>query len=401
MSVTLTTKVRGSVKPDGPGKWIIVFDLPTEGRRKQKKVRFHCETEQQAHAELVRLVAEYDNGSMVSTENITVEAVLQRWMRTKKKSVKISTWENYDQKVRSQLIPVFGRYKIAKLTTEKIDAGYAEIMDMKSQNSNHKLSKQTALHCHRIFKMALDKAVAWGYLTSNPCIGVTSPRPDKAKHKVLSREGTDELGILLQSLDGLVLKPIIYVAALTGMRRGEILALHWSDIDFSNRRLGVKQTLIYTNENGLEFTTPKSESSERTIKLPVMLMEILKQHRIQQSEEFLRLGIRTGNDGLVFPVLDHRGKLSARNPRGFSKSFKRHISKLDITQIKFHELRHTHATRLLQDKIPIKVVSERLGHSNVTITMDIYQTVLPAMQDEVADYLDEGFILPVAEQDAN
>jgi len=169
------------------------------------------------------------------------------------------------------------------------------------------------------------------------------------------------------------------------MRRGELLALRWSDIDFDNCHLDVNQALVDTKAHGLEFKSPKSKAGKRRISLPAIATKELRRHRNGQAEKFFKLGFRPGNDGLVFMRIYGDGTLGPCRPRALTKMFASLIANVGVPQITLHGLRHSHITHLLMDGEPINIVSKRAGHSTVSITLDVYGHVLEESQQELAN----------------
>jgi integrase len=184
---------------------------------------------------------------------------------------------------------------------------------------------------------------------------------------------------------------LVVLAALTGMRLGEILALKWPDIDFDCRECQVVRSLQQTDA-GLSFKTPKTRPSRRTILLPEMAVTALKAHRAQQNEERLLMGAGYDDQGLVFARPDG----SIWPPMQFSSDFRRLIRRKGFS-IRFHDLRHTHASQLLKAGVPVKVVSERLGHATASITLDTYSHVLPGMQADAVLRIDAALAAAAGE----
>ena len=219
----------------------------------------------------------------------------------------------------------------------------------------------------------------WRVLTFNPADAVDPPRPDKHEMKVLDEEQTRAL--IEASRDTNLYVPIL-LAVTTGMRLGELLGLHWRDVDLKRAKLAVTQSLQAT-KNGLEFRQPKTKKSRRSIPLTSTAAEALRQHKKAQLEHRMANADRYEDNDLVFP----REYGKPWNPRTFSSSWTRQRDSMGL-DIRFHDLRHTHATLLLRQGVHVKVVSERLGHSTVGITLDTYSHVLPDMQEEATEKLE-------------
>jgi integrase len=173
----------------------------------------------------------------------------------------------------------------------------------------------------------------------------------------------------------------VLLAATTGMRRGEVLALHWRDLDLGVGRLTVRRTVEQT-KSGLRFKEPKTKGSRRTITLPAITIEALARHKAQQAEERMQLGL--GKCDLVFTRWDGEPV----NPRNFTKEFSRCVRAAGTRPIGFHGLRHTHLSHLMASGVPVKVVAERAGHASAKMTLDVYGHVLPGMQEDVARQVD-------------
>ncbi|NLE78607.1 MAG: site-specific integrase, partial [Rhodococcus sp.] len=173
--------------------------------------------------------------------------------------------------------------------------------------------------------------------------------------------------------------PTIYLAASTGMRRGEVLGIRWEDIDLDGLRLSVRNSVLNV-AYAIEISEVKTDTSRRTVDLEPRTVGVLKAWRRTQLEERVALGIRPADDSLVFADPDG----TPIHPDLYSQTFDRLVAAADVPRIRLHDLRHTHATILLKEGVPAKVVSERLGHANVAFTMSVYQFILPGMQADAA-----------------
>ena len=377
----------GSINKTGPGRWKLVFDLPrgTDGKRRQVLRRIKG-TKAEAEEKFHELLTEYKNGGFVEPSRLTISSFLEKWLDTIEPSVSGKTYERYDQLIKNHITPQLGDIVLQKLHPMNVQEFYNKLLGEGRIDGKGGLSPRTVKHTHRVFKKALTQAVTWKLTASNPAEGAVLPKVENKEIEFLDR---DELATLLDAIEGRSLYPIILLAATTGMRRGELLGQHWSDVDLDEGWLRVTQTLEQTTKHGLQLKEPKSKAGRRKISLPQTTVAMLRQHQLDQSELRLKLGLGGKNDGLVLPVLDANKGFTFRSPRALTKEFDRLVRNLDITRITFHGLRHTHITHLLMDNVPIKLVSQRAGHASVSITLDVYGHVLPDMQQGVADLIDQ------------
>jgi integrase len=216
--------------------------------------------------------------------------------------------------------------------------------------------------------------VRLGVLFKNPAQQVKAPRPDRREIKIL---GKGEIGTLLKAAEGNWLYLPVLVAVTTGLRRGELLGLRWSDL--KDGVLTVSQS-IERIKGELAFKAPKTKTSRRSIALPAVTIQALQEYRALQAEERLKLGLGRDPRGLVFTHADGQ----PLDPDSLSKAFQRLIAVADVTPITLHGLRHTHISHLLMDGVHVKVVSERAGHANVNITLSVYAAYIPSMQADAA-----------------
>ncbi|MEE9136229.1 MAG: site-specific integrase, partial [Gammaproteobacteria bacterium] len=242
------------------------------------------------------------------------------------------------------------------------------------------LSALTVLHHHRVLSQALQRAVKWRLLTQNPASAAEPPKPVKKEFRVLDG---NETAALLEAAKGLRLYAPVMLAVTTGLRRGEVVGLKWSDIDLKEPALRVRRAIGQVNGK-ISVKPPKTEKSRRTVVLLNQTVRDLKRHLLQQKKARLQLGPTYNKDDWVFPT--QLGEVW--KPDSLTSAFRKFVARTGSGPLRFQDLRHTHATLLLRDGIYVKVVSERLGHASVAVTLDTYAHVLPGMQGEAAARLD-------------
>ncbi len=378
---------QGHIRRQGTGSWQIKFDLgrdPVTGKRVSKYVTFRG-NKRQAQAELTRLLAHRNAGSYVDPTKMTVGEYLQHWLTADvERRVGKRTAARYRQIVERNITPRIGHVPLRKLTAAHIEAFEAGLQcdgwvkpKAKGKEDRHRgLSKQTVLHVHRILSQALNHAVRLEVLVKNPARQVTPTKPDKLEIKILDKQ---EIPALLKAAKGTSLYVPVLVGITTGIRRGELLGLRWSDVDLTAGNLTVNQAMQRT-KGEFEFKSPKTSTSRRTIMLPSVTIEALQTHYKAQLEDRMKLGLGRDRHGLVFTRAD--GK--PLDPDSLSKAFMRLVIKSKVTPITLHGLRHTHISHLLMDGVHVKVVSERAGHANVNITLNTYAAYIPTMQADAA-----------------
>jgi len=235
-------------------------------------------------------------------------------------------------------------------------------------------------HIHRTLSQALSHAVRLGVLFKNPARQVRPPRPPSREIKILDK---GEITRLIGAAKAAGLYVPVLVAVTTGIRRGELLGLRWSDVDLKASTLTVNQSLERI-KGSYHFKAPKTKTSRRTISLPIIAVEALRTHHKAQLELRFKLGLGRDPRGLVFSQADGE----PMDADTLSKSFRRLIAMAKVTPITFHGLRHTHISHLLMDGVHVKVVSERAGHANVNTTLNVYAAYIPNMQADAAHRVD-------------
>jgi integrase len=375
---------------EGKDTWRIQVENGRDenGKRMRLSLTVHG-TAKQAETEWARLLLDNGAGTPVATTDLLCKDYLEQWLEHARTITAASTYRRYKQIVEKELIPAFGKTKLVDLTPMQIQAFLGRSLARKrKRKSEGDLSARTVLHFYRVLKRALAQAVKWSLIPRNPCDLVDPPRVQQVEMQALDER---QLMALLAATRQTRHYVAVLLAALTGMRLGEILGLKWSDIDLECRECQVVRSLQKTDE-GLSFKTPKTRRSRRSVLLPQMAIDALKAHRAQQNEERLLMGVAYQDLDLVFARPDG----SMWPPMQFSSDFRKLIRRHGFS-IRFHDLRHTHASQLLKAGVPVKVVSERLGHAATSITMDIYAHTLPGMQAEAVAKIDAALGAAVGE----
>ena len=282
------------------------------------------------------------------------------------------TLDGYEAIVENHLTPALGHILLRQLQPQAIQAYYSKACE--------KLSARTVHHQHRVLSEALKYAVRQGYLGRNPCELVDPPKPQKKAMRTLIPE---ELEVVLEAASANRFYPVIYTAVSTGLRRAELLALRWRDIDFDSQSILVSRTL-HKRRGVIEFKEPKMEHSRRRVSMTPKLAAFLKDYKAERESLFLHLGHLPRPDDLVFA--DVEGE--PFDPGVLSHNFARIVMRAGLENIRFHDLRHTFASLMLLRGAKPKVISEALGHSSVAFTMDVYSHIIEGMQQDAMMLLD-------------
>lgn len=373
--------MRGHVARKGNRYYAVVYEGfdPTTGRERH---RWHAAgaTRKDAEKLLGDLVKRMHDGDYRAPERITFgDYLLERWLPTKQSQLRPSTFSSYRNNVITHVIPRIGLIPLQKLQPEDLDTFYAHLLrDGRRNGAGGGLAPKTVRIIHGIIRKALADAMRKGTVTRNVADLADPPKVRLGGSREMTVWSADELREFLAGIEDNDWYVPIYIAANTGMRRGEVLGLTWRNVDLDAARLVVSQQILSV-EYEASVADVKTSNSRRTIDLDPRTVAVLKAWRRQQLEQKMSTG-RRGNDEFVFTHPDG-GPI---HPDLFSQSWQRLMRDSELRTIRLHDLRHTHATILLKAGVPVKVVSERLGHSSPAFTMTVYQHVLPGMQADAA-----------------
>ena len=349
----------------------------TEERRRETKAGFATQKECQAAMNKL-LVAVEQHDYSAPTKASVKEYLTKEWLPAVKATIRPSTYNSYVQQVECHIVPHLGSVKLAKLSGSQVNALYSKLADTGRKDSKTGLSPLTIHHVHACLHKACRDAVRWGHISRNPLDAADPPRKEGDGAREMRTWTKEQLKAFLEAMSGERLSPLWHVIAMTGMRRGEALGLRWVDVDLENSRLSVRRALIPTNRE-VVISEPKTVKGRRVIALDPGTIEVLKSQAARQLNEQAD-GADWVETGLVFTQVSGE----ALDPESVSRYWRQALKKSLLPPIRLHDLRHTHATLALQAGIHPKVVSERLGHATVSITLDTYSHAIPAMQEEAA-----------------
>jgi integrase len=371
--------MKGHIRERSPGRWAIIFDA-RDSQTGERKRRWHsfAGTKREAQVECARLLTELNNGTSVDPSRETVAAFLERWIEHMQGQVAPRSLERYTELARKNLTPLLGGLALAKLQPAHISAAYAKALTSGRRDGKGGLSARTVTHMHRVLREALQQAVRWQLLARNPADAVKPPKVERQQMSVLDTDATAEL--IEAARETSLFMPIM-LGVRCGLRRGEVVALRWRNVDLERGQISVVASAEQTDHGVREKETKNGKG--RTIVLSGTEIEELCSHRVRQAQGLLALGVRLTDDHHVVTRADGQ----PLQPRSLTHAFVK-FARQNGFQIRLHDLRHSHATHMLASGVHPKIAQERLGHSSVGITLDLYSHVLPGMQAEAVSKVD-------------
>lgn len=342
--------------------WTIVIDLgrdPATGKQKRVYRSVRC-SKKQAEQEAVRLVAEIQSGMYSASEKTILKDYLARWLKDVcVPRLEAKTVESYRTCIDLHIAPRIGQLWLADLQPRHIQGLYADM-------ATDGIGARTIELTHVTLHSALKQAVRWQLLSRNPAEGAVPPRPERREMKALDPE---RVAAIMNVARKTPIGILVYLALCTGMRKAELLGLKWTDIDWDNQTIQVQRNLVRVGGKTIVKDT-KTRGSRRSIPVDKTVIDHLRALKAKSKSEY------------VFTRTD---SINPMDPHTVTHQFSRIAALAGVPGLRFHDLRHTHATMLLSLGAHPKVIQERLGHSTIAVTMDIYSHVAPTMQREAAD----------------
>lgn len=340
-----------------------------------KRYRGYARTRQQAAKKLADLLAAYGRNLLPDPDRITVGEFVERWLAAIEHRVKPTTYSQYAVSLRRHVVPVLGELAVQRLQPLHLTHLYADLLK-KPINDSKTLSPTTVRLVHRSLHAALNDAVQWGLLPWNPADRVKPPRAQRYVGEVWTPQ---EAQAFLQEAQHSRWYALFFLALMTGMRRGELLGLKWSDVDWSAGCIWVRRN--YTVVGGKKVIhTPKTHRSSRPIDVGPDVLEVLRQHRQHQEQQRLEVGDAWADENWVFTTSIG----TPIEPGNLYREFRRIIEKAGVKKIRFHDLRDTHVSLLALAGVDAKVISERVGHANVSFTQQTYQHIFASQRKKAA-----------------
>ena len=357
--------------------WSYVVDINPPGAPRKQRTKSGYGSKALALQALHDVQESIVVGRYVAPINMSLRQYLtELWLPAVRSSVRPSTWTAYEAYIRLYVVPRIGDLPLQTLTRNQLRIFYGELELNGRVRGGGGLNRKTVHNIHVTLLKALGDALEDQLISRNPAVrghrgGIDRP--------TINTWTADQVRTFLRHVTGDRLFALWRVAVTTGMRRAEILGVRWCDVDFSSNRLAVVQTRLKAN-GGTYFAGPKTQRSRRTIAIDPVTVDVLRRHRAAQARERLALGSGYQDHDLIFCFPDGR----PLDPDGVTQRFQRHAREARLPVLRFHDLRHTHATLGLMAEVHPKVMQERLGHSSVAFTLDIYSHALPTMQGEAA-----------------
>lgn len=391
----------GSIEKRGDSyRLVCVVGYNLQGRPIKKSKTVHC-SKKEAKIELAKFVADVQKGMYVEGKSLKFTDFVEIWKRDYgSKELAPSTYKRYLGILESRIIPFFGHFRVDKIKSTDIMQFYdllskdTQIVRRKDNNgkkTGKPLSPKTILEHHRLLRAMLQKAVYWQMIVSNPAERVQAPKTKKPKRKYYDDEQSKALisGLMKLTEEQFKYKVAIILTIFTGVRLGELMGLEWDDINFREGIVSINRSSQYLADKGVFTKVPKTESSIRDVAIPDFVVSLLEEYKCWYDNQKALFGELWYDSNRLFVQAD--GK--PMHPSTISKWFEKFVAQIGLPVINFHGLRHTNATLLIAQNIDVSVVAARLGHAQITTTLNFY--VHPIIShNKTAGFALENLLLP-------
>jgi len=387
--------MRGHIEKRGKNSYSIAVSLgkdPTTGKYKQQWTTVRG-TKKDAEKRLSEILHQLDNGTFMKPSKTTLGEYLGKWLKDYVwPNLAPRTAESYESIVHCHLAPTLGNIPLTQLKPEHLQRYYSEKLSGGPYDGRGGLSRITVSHHHTCLHRALKIALKWGLISRNPADAVTAPRPQRSEVHTMNE---DDLYTFLEAAKKTPYYMLFYMALFTGMRRSELLALRWCDVDLLLCQVYVTRSLHHLRTGEIVFRAPKTAKGRRMVFLSPSAALLLQEHRDKQEVQRAMLGIPLKDDDLIFSDLEGKPLL----PDTVSHVWAKLVKRTGLDGIRFHDARHTHASLMLKQGVHPKVVQERLGHATISTTLDLYSHVTPGLQEAAAAGFDK-MVLSKREKEA-
>ena len=381
--------MRGYITKRGKNSYSIAISLGKDANTGKYKYQWTTVkgTKKETEKRLSELLHQLDNGTFIKPGKTTLAEYLERWLKDYAwPNLAPRTAEGYQYIVRSHLIPSLGQVPLTQLKPEHLQRLYSEKLSAGRFDGKGGLSKRSVQYIHVTLHKALKNAVKLGMIGRNPADAVEPPRP---QHHEMQTMNESDIYIFLKLAKSTPYYALFYLALFTGMRRSELLALRWCDVDLLLCQLSVTRTIHQLHDGDIIFQQTKTDKSRRMVSLSPSTAIVLREHRELQEKTRQSLGLTLTDEDLVFCQIDGKPLL----PDSITHAWMKLARRTGMKGIRLHDARHTHASLMLKQGIHPKIVQERLGHSSIQITLDTYSHVAPGLQQAAANRFDD-IVLP-------
>jgi integrase len=375
------------IKRKGSNNYTIVLQLgldPSSGKRKQQWITAGT-SKREAEKQMAKLIHELDTGTFTRPNKKTLAEYLNEWIDSVRGNLSPRTAEGYVTIIK-RIIPALGAVPITQLKPEALQKYYSDSLVNGRLNKFGGLNPLTVRHHHALLHRALKNAVEWGLIMRNPADMAHPPKPQPTEISIMN-EG--EIQEFLEAAKQTPYFHLFHTILFTGLRRSEVLALRWSDVDLLLCQLSVSRSIHRLRNRTFIFRQPKSAKGRRTVALSPAATQVLKEYRDKTAMERLIEGKPLKETDLVFSTADG----APLRPNTISRAWSDLAKKCGISASRLHDARHSHASIMLKAGIHPRIVQERLGHSTIAITLDTYSHISPGLQEAAARRFDDALQL--------
>ena len=346
---------------------------PVSGKR-ERRYKTIKGTKKAAEAALRKMIDDMENGNITSASAMKVEDWMNTWLENYLPNIEATTRAGYREKIKNYIIPELGNTQLKVLKADQVQRW---INGLRQRG----LSPKTIRNVYNNLNAAMKKAVVLRMLPFNPCDGVELPKLIRYEAKVYD---TQEIKRLLEAAKGSDMYLVVLLGVSVGLRRGEMLGLKWASVNFEAKTISIRENRVMADKE-LITKGPKSAAGQRTVSIGDEVVAALSQARMDYFNDRAELGAKFRDDDYVVRQKDGR----PLRPDSMTQKWERFLERNNLPHIRLHDLRHSHATALIQAGVSPKVVQQRLGHADVSITLNTYTHVLPGMDQEAAAKIDD------------
>lgn len=374
------------IRKRGKNSWLLTVELgyDSNGKKIRRTKTIKADKKSDAEKELAKFIIEIESGEYIAPEKMTFNEFLKTWEeKWAVENLSPLTLKTYKHHLENHIKPKIGNLRLDMIKPLHI----VDLLKLERKDGKDiPISNETRAYVHRVVKNVFSRAVEWKVIQKNPVEGVKRPKIEKKRVSFYSKE---EATVVIEKLyeEPVIWRLLVMAALLGGFRRGELLALEWSDIDFENRTINVSKSISMTKDGQAIVKEPKTESSKRKVTMPEWYMDELKAYWKQWATEKIAVGDKWEGGGHEYVFAGEFGKpLYHTSPTAWWRKF---VKKHNLKKVRFHDLRHSAAAILIQSEVSMKAIQERLGHSRHQTTADIYAHVSDSVSRAAADKLED------------